>query len=179
MTFLIINELLFAVLYNQMTMHKSNLVLLTSKEELHVQPTNQWLNWKTCTVFQPRVLQLMGKGTPNKNWACFVHSLKIINTFLNNNIRILIQIVWGTQKWRENFSRSSGSGVIDQNSILHALINNSRSTWLTKILRQFLNFSDNLLQDNDIVLKKKKKKNWKFWDGTQNILNFSMGFPSP
>ena len=36
---------------------------------------------------------LRGKGTPNQNLACFVHYLKIINTFLENNMCIMEQIV--------------------------------------------------------------------------------------
>ena len=40
--------------------------------------------------------------TPNKKIECFVLYLKIINTFLKNEICILKQIVQGTQ-W--NFSR--------------------------------------------------------------------------
>ena len=34
----------------------------------------------------------------NQNWECFEHYLKIINTFKNNNVIILKQIVWKTQK---------------------------------------------------------------------------------
>ena len=36
-----------------------------------------------------------------------------------NNINILKQIVWKTQKWNWNFIKSSGSCVIVQNNILH------------------------------------------------------------
>ena len=38
--------------------------------------------------------------------------------------------------------------LIDQNTILHVLLNISRTDWLTKILMSFLSFSDNLLRVN-------------------------------
>ena len=40
--------------------------------------------------------------------------------------------------------------LVDQNSIFHVLINNSRTTLPTKILMSFSSFSDNLLSDADI-----------------------------
>ena len=39
------------------------------------------------------------------------------------------------------------------------IFNNSRTVWGNKILMSFLNFSDNLLADNQIIMFKKKKKN--------------------
>ena len=41
----------------------------------------------------------LGKGTPNRNLACFVCYLKIIKVFGENNVSILKQIVLETQKW--------------------------------------------------------------------------------
>ena len=38
---------------------------------------------------------------------------------LENNLGILKQIIWKTQKWHCNFSTPSSSWVIDQNNILH------------------------------------------------------------
>ena len=52
-------------------------------------------------------MHLRGNCTPNQKLVCFVLCLKIINTFLENNICILTQIVQGTQKWHWNFSRPS------------------------------------------------------------------------
>ena len=37
--------------------------------------------------------------TPNQKLACFVLYLKIVDTFLQNNVCILQQIIQGTQKW--------------------------------------------------------------------------------
>ena len=39
---------------------------------------------------------LRGNCTPNQNWACFVSYLKILNTFLENNVYIQKQLVWET-----------------------------------------------------------------------------------
>ena len=54
-----------------------------------------------------RALVLRGYYTPNLILACFVCYLKIVNTFLNNNVGIYKQIVQGTQKMHWNFSRPS------------------------------------------------------------------------
>ena len=56
---------------------------------------------------------------PNIYLARFVHyaNLNIINTIVKNNISILKQIVWQTQKWHLNMSRPSSSWVINQNMI--------------------------------------------------------------
>ena len=51
---------------------------------------------------------------------------------------ILKQIVWETRKWHNNFDRPSGSLVIDQNNILHILINNLRTTGPTEIVLPFM-----------------------------------------
>ena len=48
-----------------------------------------------------------------------------------------------------------GQVVLDQNRQNIVLINNSRTAWLTKILMPFLSVSDNSLQDNYIIKKKK------------------------
>ena len=50
---------------------------------------------------------LRGNCTPNQKLACFALYLKIVTTFLQNNVYILKQIVQGTQKWHWNFSRQS------------------------------------------------------------------------
>ena len=56
-----------------------------------------------------------------------------------------------------NFSRSSGSWVIDQNWQNIVLINNSKNAWTTWIIvMPFLSFSDNLIQDANIIFLKKK-----------------------
>ena len=68
-----------------------------------------------------------------------------------NNINILKEIVWETQKWHYNFSRTHGSRVIDKNNIFHVLINNLRTAWPTKISMLFLSFTDNLHEDNHII----------------------------
>ena len=39
------------------------------------------------------VISLRGNCTPNQIWACFMHCLKIVNTFLKNNVWILKQIL--------------------------------------------------------------------------------------
>ena len=44
-----------------------------------------------------------------------------------------------------NFSRPSGSRVIDHNMQNTVLINKSRTAWRTKISMPFLSFSENLL----------------------------------
>ena len=74
---------------------------------------------------------------PTSDWFCLITS----------HISILKQIVWETQKWHYNFSWLKGSWVIDQNSILYGLINNTGTLWSSAILIPFLGFSDNLLQD--------------------------------
>ena len=48
------------------------------------------------------MVTLQGQSTPNQKLACFVLYLKIINTFLKNNICTLKQIVQGTQNSIEN-----------------------------------------------------------------------------
>ena len=46
--------------------------------------------------------------TPNQKLACFALYLKIVNSFLQNNVYILNQIVQETQKCHWHFSRQSG-----------------------------------------------------------------------
>ena len=43
---------------------------------------------------------------------------------------------------------------MDQNNILYGLINNLKTTLPTKIVMSLLSFLENLLQDNQISLKK-------------------------
>ena len=52
----------------------------------------------------------------------------------------------------------------------------SKPYFACKILMPFLNFSDNLLQDNYIIYQ---KKCWWFWDSAQNMLNFGLGAVPP
>ena len=64
------------------------------------------------------------------------------------------QIVWETQKWYYNISRSRDSWVIDQNNVLHSLINNPRISGPTNIFMPFCSFSGNLFKDNHIIFRK-------------------------
>ena len=52
-----------------------------------------------------------------------------------------------------NFTTPSCSLVIDQNIQTIVFINNSRTAWPTKILMPILSFSDNLLQNADIIFR--------------------------
>ena len=52
-------------------------------------------------------MYLSGYCTPKLKLACFVCYLKIMTTFLKNNVSIVKQIVQGTQKWHWNLSRPS------------------------------------------------------------------------
>ena len=70
---------------------------------------------------------LKGYCTPNQKLACFVCYLKIINTFLKNNICIWKQIAQGTQNRIEILIGE----VMDQNSQNIVLIKNSRTAWPT------------------------------------------------
>ena len=92
-----------------------------------------------------------------------MHSFKIIIIFfLKNSESILKQIAWETKKKKKkknpnkkcffkNVNRPNGSWLIDQNNIVHVLINNSRTAKPTKISMPFMRFSGNLLQDNHII----------------------------
>ena len=73
--------------------------------------------------------------------------------YWKNNIRILKQIAWETQKCHSNLNRPHGSSVIDQNNIL-IKIYKSRTVWPTKILMPFWSFSDSLLQYLHIIFQK-------------------------
>ena len=57
----------------------------------------------------------------------------------------LKQIVWYTQNWYHNFNSSSGSWVIDQNNILHILINNYRTSMAYWNFSAILKSSENFL----------------------------------
>ena len=57
----------------------------------------------------------------------------------------LKQIVWYTQNWYYNFNSSSGSWVIDQNNILHILINNYRTSMAYWNFNAILKSSENFL----------------------------------
>ena len=69
-----------------------------------------------CFTTNSYPTRLRGFCTPNQKLTCFVLYLKIINTFLKNNLGILKQIVQRTQKWHWNFSRPSAFLAMDQNS---------------------------------------------------------------
>ena len=59
--------------------------------------------------------------------------LKIINTVLNSDMRILKQIVWKNSKMALQFYWGQGGlWVIDQIMEITGLINKSRTTWPTK-----------------------------------------------
>ena len=79
-------------------------------------------------------VQTIRNCTPDQNWARFVSNL---STLLEQAFK---QIVWKTQKWHYNFSRSNSTWVIDQNSILHVYINNLRTLCLLHLM-PFLSFS--------------------------------------
>ena len=94
--------------------------------------------WQQYTIAYgqnaPSCDPLRRKGNPNWNWTCFVYYLKIFNTVLKYNI-----IIFSSFKYFWFW-------VIDQTCKIPFLINNStysRTTWLTKILIQFLCSSDN------------------------------------
>ena len=81
-------------------------------------------------------LAFRGNYTPNRNWACFVRFLKIIK-----------HTVWETQKWNWDFTRNSGSWVIDQNmhkcilivkGVLHLLPKMNMFVLYLKIINDFL-----------------------------------------
>ena len=100
------------------------------------------------------VCRLWGKDTPYTNWACFFFGyLKIINTFVKNDISILKKFVWETQKGQWNFRRPSGSWVIVQSMQSFILNQNSRTDDLRKLEYLFLSFSDNVLLDT-LIFKK-------------------------
>ena len=114
--------------------------------------------------------------------ACFVCYFKIVNTVLKSDIYILKQIVWETKKTKkkqkriQNVGRPHGSCIINQNVPNIVLINNSRTTWPTKILMPFSSFTDYLLQDAYIVFQSCVNK---FWKSIRNMLNFGLGCSSP
>ena len=78
----------------------------------------------------------------NQKLACFVLCLKIIHTFLKNDI-VLKQIVQGTQKGHWNFSRPSHFRVVDQNSQILFWSITQEPLCLLKILMLFLSSLDN------------------------------------
>ena len=82
----------------------------------------------------PLTCALQGNCTLNQNWASFMHYLKIIITVFKKCQRFLS--FWSKQY----FAR------FDQY--------NSRTAWPSEILRPFLSFSANLLQDTCIILTK-------------------------
>ena len=101
------------------------------------------------------------------------------NCFENWYTNILKQIVCKTQIRNWNFSRPSGSRVIDWNNILHVLINNSKSMWPTKILTQFLSLELWQFASRCINFYTHKKNNWnsaqnmaQLWFGVHFPLNF-------
>ena len=60
-----------------------------------------------------------------------MHYLRIIWHLFENNLIILWQIVWATQKWKLNFRRLYGSWRNDLKLQNIVLIYNSRNTWPT------------------------------------------------
>ena len=103
------------------------------------QVLNQGKNKCTCSI---ALLQ----GNCTSNQLSVFYALSQLPTLFWNVISILKQIVWETQKWLENFTWPSDSWVVDQNNILHALIDDSRTVWPTVTLMLFWSFSVNLLQ---------------------------------
>ena len=106
------------------------------RSNLSTPPPGHMLQYKTLS---------RGNCTPDHKLACFALYLKIVNTFLKNNVYILKQIVQKTKKWQWNFSRPIDSKVMDQNSQNIVLINSSRTTRPTQILMLFLSSLDKLL----------------------------------
>ena len=83
----------------------------------------------------------------NQNWACFCFFV-LFCFKINIDIATWSKLsVRETQKWHKNFNWPCGSWVIDQNMRNVVLINNSRTSWPTKIIMPFWSFSGNLLQD--------------------------------
>ena len=126
---------------------------------------------KNCT---PNQICALSQTDQHIFWKSNLSYCKIITTlFWKNDMIILKQIVWKTQKWHWNFSRPNGSWVIGKNNILLVLFNNSWTPGPTKILMPFLSFSDNLLQDNHIMFHKSVKnfaithKTCSIWFGVQ------------
>ena len=91
---------------------------------------------------------LQGEGHPKPKLSMLFALSQSFQHFFKNDMIILKQIVKETQKW------PNGSGVIDQNMQNTVLINNSRTTWPTKILMPFLSSSDNWLHDACIIFQK-------------------------
>ena len=77
------------------------------------------------------------------------------------------QIVSETQKWYQIFTRPHDSWVIDQNVQNIVLIENTRTSWPTKILMSVLSISDNLLQGACIMFQISVDKG-----SAQNMQNF-------
>ena len=93
-----------------------------------------WVRIIECENF----VKFMGP-TSNQNLSCFEHYRKIINPVLNDKKNLLKEIVWESQKWHFNFSTLKHiSCIIDQNNILHDLINNSRTAQATKMIMPYL-----------------------------------------
>ena len=80
---------------------------------------------------------LRGYNTLNLKLARPVCYLKIINTFLKNNMCILKQIIQGTKNGIEILVGQIVFKVMDQNNQNIALISYSRITWPTYILMLF------------------------------------------
>ena len=85
--------------------------------------------WQASNVVLDKSLK--GVMHPNQKLACFVCYLKIINTFLKNNICIWKQIAQGTQNGIEILIGE----VMNQNSQNIGLIKNSRTAWPTYYFR--------------------------------------------
>ena len=88
----------------------------------HIISSSQYQNHSMAKAKHFLSPELVIKGVlhPNQKLTCFVLYLKIINTFLKNNIFIV------NCPRNSKISRPSSSWVIDQNNILTVLIHNSK-----------------------------------------------------
>ena len=102
--------------------------------------------------------------TPNQNWACFVYHLKVIVTSWK-----IFQISLSklSEKLKNNFKLLIDQTIVNQNNVLHILINNSSTSlayWnfnaIFRFLRRFsswcLHFIFNKMLINDIRTKHAK-----------------------
>ena len=86
----------------------------------------------------------------NSNFQIFESALymKSVSMPLNNHLEANFR---DFKEWHKNFSMPSNSRAHHRNSILHLLINVSRTDWPTEISKHFffLRFSDKLLKDDE------------------------------
>ena len=107
-----------------------NFSSILTKQYLSVNPTHWYLNIPLDQT-HPFLKGFYSKGNciPNQNWVCTSCAFSWNEQYFleKKNVNILKQNVWETKKGYWNISKSCGSWVIDENNILHALINNSRT----------------------------------------------------